>query len=149
MINQNNRTHAWLTPEIYRAAYADSIRSQETAAMEIKYIEEIQSHGVFATGTIKKGAFLGEFGGILRLEDPKTDGDNSYLLATEFSYYKRSLVIDPLHAGGALRFLNHSSFPTESPKGIKRLICQSHHRRSSGVFCYRHPGYPTRRANFV
>jgi len=84
--------------------------------VEIRYIGPEVGYGVFATESIKSGAYLGSYLGKIRLFDILNDGMNNYL----FSYpmpgpRERSLTIDAEECGNFTRFINHSFSPNLKP----------------------------------
>ena len=92
------------------------------APMEVRYLPAIKGRGVFATQAIAKGTLIGEYGGVLRVENPVGDIENKYVLATDFSYRNKSLIVDAEKSGNFSRFLNHSSGAIEQLGGVNVLF---------------------------
>jgi SET domain-containing protein len=93
------------------------IQSAFVAKSQVVWINDRVGHGLMAASTIPKGAFTGEYTGIVRENnrrylEPLNDYCYEYPVVDEIG---RSFVIDATQ-GNLMRFINHSEAPNLQPK---------------------------------
>lgn len=96
--------------------YKNTIASAYLADLEIRFINEEIGFGAFAKTPIKKGAFVGEYTGIIRENvrvyfAPLNNYCYEYPILDQLG---RSFAIDATH-GNLTRFINHSYHPNLKP----------------------------------
>ncbi|HRW58171.1 MAG TPA: SET domain-containing protein [Chlamydiales bacterium] len=84
--------------------------------------------GLFAKNSLKKGAFVGEYAGLLRKRKKALDRYNAYLFEYSYPEGKRTpWTIDALEMGNLTRFINHSMNPNLKPlivynRGFMKIV---------------------------
>ncbi|MFZ4772546.1 MAG: SET domain-containing protein-lysine N-methyltransferase [Chlamydiia bacterium] len=79
--------------------------------MGIKFIDELKGYGLFAEQVIPEMTCVGEYTGIVKKRDRKTDRDNSYIFEYAIDTFDTGYVIDAESTGNHTRFINHSDEP--------------------------------------
>jgi len=102
------------------AFYAKEIEEKKALDLEVRWIDAQIGYGVFTRQKIKKGAFIGEYTGIVRKKrfwERKQDHDYSfeYLIGEE---EKSLYYIDAKASGNITRFINHSDLPNLEPAAV-------------------------------
>ncbi len=110
------------------AFYQSELASGATANTFIKWINPTLGYGLFAATDLPQHAFIGEYTGLVRRIERGLPDLNAYCFhyPTRFWSFKY-FVIDALHQGNLLRFINHSDRPNLQPlwlvnRGILHLI---------------------------
>jgi len=108
--------------------FKDEMQAGYVADVSVRFIDPVLGYGVFADKDIPKGAYIGEFTGIVRQLSRKNPEINEYCfhLPTRFfswNYY----VVDAQDYGNEIRFVNHSDTPNLIPypvisKSLSRVI---------------------------
>ncbi|MEM1283744.1 MAG: SET domain-containing protein-lysine N-methyltransferase, partial [Chlamydiota bacterium] len=96
--------------------YQDKLVEGDTADLSIRWIDNTLGYGVFADTSIDENNFVGEYTGLVRQLYRCSSDPNAYC----FHYPTRFLsmkiyVVDALHEGNILRFVNHSDIPNLIP----------------------------------
>ena len=99
--------------------YGRDIDACRMAPVSIKWIDPYIGYGVFATGSIQKGDFIGEYTGVVQAADDESGremAEGGY--ESDFSWYYLddikggpSLEINSRVRGNEMRFVNHSESP--------------------------------------
>lgn len=85
--------------------------------VSIKWADEQMGFGVFANRPFAKGAYLGEYVGLVRSRSRRLDRKNDYC----FEYavgIKSPWIIDAKNQGNHARFINHSDHPNIEPIAV-------------------------------
>lgn len=82
----------------------------------IRWIDNTMGYGLFTESALEANTFIGEYTGLIRKINRLASDTNAYCFHYpnrwwSFNYY----VIDALHEGNALRFINHSEIPNIKP----------------------------------
>ena len=102
-----------------RDSYGDLIRQGGKAALYIGRVDAAIGYGVFAAADIQKGAFIGEYAGVVQRagEDAGCELENGGF-ESDYSWYylddvagAPDLEINGRLEGNELRFVNHSQTP--------------------------------------
>jgi len=120
------------------AYYHKEILSPFAAPVCVSYIDEKIGYGVFAKQKLFKGAFIGEYLGLIRKYKPKIHAKNSYC----FEYViggdlETSFTIDAQDQGNFTRFINHHPDGNCDPifvfhQGIMKMILITNRGISKG-----------------
>lgn len=123
----------------------------------IQWINPVLEYGLFAAADLPRNSFIGEYTGVVRRIDPQNPDLNAYCFhyPTRFWSFKY-FVIDALHEGNHLRFINHSDQPNLQPlwlanRGVLHLIFVTNRFITKGTeltFNYG-PDYWMRRKKFT
>ena len=89
-----------------------------TARVYIGQVNATVGHGLFARGTIRKGSIIGEYTGVVRNENTKTDRSNGYTFTYDpFGHFP--MLVDAKAQGNYMRFANHSAkFSNAAPRMV-------------------------------
>ncbi len=98
--------------------YHKELKSGFIPNVIVKWIDPIMEYGLFANQDFEKGAFLGEYTGIIKKYRPIIDDKNAYCFEYTIGYKKTKYTIDAREKGSLIRFVNHSSSPNLSPIAI-------------------------------
>jgi SET domain-containing protein len=90
--------------------YQKYLNKPSKAPIEVKWIDPVMGHGVFATAPIKKGTFICEYTGLITNED-LIESDNRYIFNLTVGDDETGYVIDARYSGNVARRINHSSKP--------------------------------------
>lgn len=124
--------------------------SQETEYLEkvnqgffedayIQWINSPKGYGLFAHRNIPKGAFVGEYSGILRKIDVAHPDFNDYCFQYPTKIFsKKYYMIDPYLEGNLARFINHSDTPNLDrmwlmDRGLLHLVLFANQNISEGT----------------
>lgn len=114
--------------QLWQGSYfKKEIMNPSLPPVSIRWIDSQVGWGVFATSPIKKMAFIGEYGGIVR-KRRRADKKNGYCFEYTIAEGEdSSYVIDARDQGGLIRFINHSPEPNLRPllatfDGISHVI---------------------------
>jgi len=109
--NNIDKEHLW-----HGYYFEKEIKSGFTADVTIKWINPILEYGLFSNVFIKKGSYIGHYGGEVR-KYQKEDAKNPYCFAYQISYDKDTpFTIDARPTGTLCRFINHSYKPNLMPR---------------------------------
>lgn len=99
----------------------------DTANMSIRWIDNSLGYGVFAEEILEENSYVGEYTGLVRRLFRFNSDPNAYCYhyPTHFFSFK-SYVIDAMHEGNIMRFVNHSDIPNLQPvcmsdRGLKHI----------------------------
>lgn len=91
--------------------YRVELKEGKRAPSEIRWINPKLGFGLFATADVMKGAFIGEYLGVI-CHNTRRNTQNDYLFTYPVSdTHKRPFVIDGRPKGNHCRFINHSPSP--------------------------------------
>jgi hypothetical protein len=100
----------------YGCYYAKEIAEGITSDVTIKWINPILEYGLFTNVLLKKGSYVGHYGGEVR-KHQKGDEKNPYCFEYQISYDADSVyTVDPKNEGNLCRFINHSYKPNLMPR---------------------------------
>ena len=99
--------------------YSNDIKCCNMAPVYIKYIDKVFGYGVFAAEDIIKEDFIGEYAGVVDIDDENECGEfNGEGDRTDYSWYYLddleelpNLEINGRFEGNQMRFVNHSEEP--------------------------------------
>lgn len=102
--------------------YGPFLEEAAIASLELRYLGRDIGYGLFARQALKRGAWIGEYTGVIRKAMPAHRHnmvDGHYLTDYAFTYPRplpngTVLEIDALREGNPLRFANHSFNPNAS-----------------------------------
>lgn len=108
--------------------YRGYIAAGYLADVSIRWIDPTMGYGLFAETTLPKGAYVGEYTGVVRQLHRLNPDPNAYSFHYPTKFWSlRYLIIDALLEGNELRFANHSDHPTMEPacaveRGLLHLL---------------------------
>lgn len=112
----------WKSLFIHRESYSlgrqyqDLFLKGSIANLSIRWIDNMLGYGVFAESAIDEGAFAGEYTGLVRQISRWRGDHNAYCFHYPGKCCSLKLfVVDALHEGNILRFVNHSDIPNLKP----------------------------------
>jgi len=86
------------------------------ADLSIQWIDNTLGYGVFAETAIEDGAYIGEYTGLIRRLSRFKPDPNAYCFHYPTRWWSlKYTVIDALHEGNILRFVNHSDIANIKP----------------------------------
>lgn len=99
--------------------YQKEIKEGKVADVTIQWIDDVLGYGVFSNRDLLPGTYIGEYTGIVRRLNRLHPDHNAYCFhyPTRFWSWKY-FIIDALHAGNEMRFINHSNTPNLQPQCI-------------------------------
>lgn len=88
----------------------------DTADLSIRWIDNTLGYGVFADSPIEENSYVGEYTGLVRKFCRFKPDPNAYCFHYPTRFWSTRLyVVDALHEGNILRFVNHSDIPNLTP----------------------------------
>jgi uncharacterized protein len=88
----------------------------DTADLSIHWIDNTLGYGVFAESTIDEDAYVGEYTGLVRRFFRFKPDPNAYCFHYPTRFWSTKVfVVDALHEGNIMRFVNHSDIPNLTP----------------------------------
>ena len=90
--------------------FARSLKIISPVDLEIKWVNATIGNGVFAKQSIKKGAFVCEYVGLITREKD-IDPDNRYIFNLTVGDDETGFVLDARYSGNVARTINHADFP--------------------------------------
>lgn len=116
ILKKCNRTKFEKEQLWYGYYFEKEITSGFTADVTIKWINSTIEYGLFSNIFIKKGSYIGHYGGEVR-KYTKEDAKNPYCFAYQITYDQDTpFTIDARPTGTLCRFINHSYKPNLMPK---------------------------------
>lgn len=112
----------------HEAFYQTQLSAGAIADVFIKWINPLVGYGLFAATPLPKNLFVGEYTGRIRRIDKSCPHLNGYCFHYPTRFWSlKYFVIDSLHEGNLLRFVNHSHQSNLQPlwlvnRGILHLI---------------------------
>lgn len=95
----------------YGKRYAREIQDHHAISATVKWVGNDVGFGLFTDVDLPKGAFVGEYLGVVRHNDGR-DGTNDYLFGYPIlDENGKSLVVDGRPKGNHCRFINHHATP--------------------------------------
>ena len=92
--------------------YQREISSSYEPKVSIRWIDESLGYGVFAEEEIPVGAYIGEYTGLVRKRQRRTDRKNDYCFEyTIGDWVYNPFLIDAKDQGNFTRYINHSDHP--------------------------------------
>lgn len=92
--------------------YQREISSGYEPKVSIRWIDEVLKYGVFAEEEIAAGAYIGEYTGLVRKRQRRTDRKNDYCFEyTIGDWVYNPFLIDAKDQGNFTRYINHSDHP--------------------------------------
>jgi uncharacterized protein len=110
------------------AFYQAQLSIGAIADVFIKWINPVLEYGLFAAVDLLEKSFIGEYTGVVRRIDKAHPNLNAYCFHYPTRFWSlKYFVIDSLHEGNLLRFINHSDQPNLQPlwlvnRGVLHLI---------------------------
>jgi uncharacterized protein len=96
--------------------YREAIAAGFIAPVSIRWIDPTFGYGLFAECDLQKGAYIGEYTGIVRQLHRLNPDHNVYCFHYPTKFCSLCyLIIDALLEGNELRFANHSDHPAMEP----------------------------------
>ncbi|MCF7806605.1 MAG: SET domain-containing protein-lysine N-methyltransferase [Simkaniaceae bacterium] len=93
------------------ALFKSDFCAQKHPPIEIDEVNALVGLGVFASSPIKALAYVGEYTGVVRPRQKKTDQTNNYAFRYLESRFRVPYLIDAKNKGNFCRFINHSDEP--------------------------------------
>jgi len=123
------RSH-WLAKENYEWTdrFHEELRNGTTAQLSIRWIDHRLGYGAFADADISSGEYVGEYTGMVRPISRKHPDQNAYCFHYPTRFWSlKYFVVDGLHCGNLMRFVNHSDRPNLQPlclvdRGLLHLV---------------------------
>jgi uncharacterized protein len=109
------------------AEYLTELQAGSSVALSIKWIDEVLQWGVFADQDIAVGSLIGEYTGVVRRLFRHHPDQNAYCLRYPTRWWSlKYYIVDALHEGNIMRFVNHSRRPNLEPACLvdRRLLRQ-------------------------
>lgn len=100
------------------ALYESDLLAQKQIDFAIRPVHPLVGHGVFTKKGIPRGAFVGEYAGVVRRRKRFFDGNNDYVFGYVIGPQDTPYVIDAKEKGNFTRFINHSFNPNLVSKWI-------------------------------
>ncbi|MEC7840288.1 MAG: SET domain-containing protein-lysine N-methyltransferase [Chlamydiota bacterium] len=108
--------------------YQSELESGYIADLTVRWIDNTLGYGVFTSEALNEGAFIGEYTGRVRRICRFNPDPNAYCFQYPTKLWSMNYtVVDALHEGNILRFVNHSDLPNLSPtcvvdRGLVRIV---------------------------
>ncbi len=108
--------------------YQNELSYGHTADIIIRWIDNSLGYGVFLNEDVNEGTFIGEYTGKVRKLCRALPDPNAFCFHYPTKFWSiRYTVIDALHGGNSMRFVNHSDIPNLVPvcmvdRGIVHIV---------------------------
>lgn len=108
--------------------YLPELSKGGAVAVSIRWVNEEKEYGLFAEKDLTKGEFVGEYAGLVRRIKRLAPNLNAYCLHYPTRFWSiEYTVIDALHDGNLMRFINHGDTPNLRPlclvdRGLLRMV---------------------------
>lgn len=100
------------------ALYESDLLAQKQIDFAIRMVNPLIGNGVFTKKAIPRGAFVGEYAGVVRRRKRFFDRNNDYVFGYVIGPQDTPFVIDAKDKGNFTRFINHSFAPNLISKWI-------------------------------
>ncbi len=98
--------------------FKDDFTRAHTISFEIKKVNPLVGYGAFSCDNIPQLTFVGEYTGVVRKRDKKTDNLNDFVFGYVVCQNDTPYVIDAEKKGNFTRFINHSYEPNVTSRWI-------------------------------
>lgn len=118
--------------------YQHKFINGDTADLSIRWIDNTLGYGVFAESSIDEGSYVGEYTGLVRKFCRFKPEPNAYCFHYPTRFWSTKLfVVDALHEGNIMRFVNHSDIPNLTPvcmvdRGLTHIVFMATRHISEG-----------------
>jgi len=102
--------HKWELENHLIKRYAKYLGKKSPVDLEIRWVNATIGNGVFSKESIKKGAFVCEYVGLITREKD-IDPDNRYIFNLTVGDDETGFVLDARYSGNVARTINHADFP--------------------------------------
>lgn len=98
------------------AFYSPYIYSQKMPPLVVEWKNDTLGYGINCMESLEKGAFIGEYTGIIKRVSPIFNNTNDYCFSyTTASINRIKYTIDASYFGNEMRYINHSVIPNIEP----------------------------------
>lgn len=100
----------------YGHYFEEEINKGFLAPVKVKWIDSVKEFGLFNLNNLKKGQYVGEYGGLVRKRRKVEDDKNPYCFEYLVTLDRGTpYTIDAKACGNICRFINHSHSPNLAP----------------------------------